>query len=721
MKKPELLAPAGSMKAFYAAIEAGCDAVYIGGYSFGARAFSDNFSNEEIIECINYAHKYGVKVYVTVNTLIFENEVEIFLNYIDFLHQNNVDAVIVQDLGMFDLIRKTYPNLEIHISTQMHIHNLNGTLMMEKLGAKRVVLARETDFETLKQIKEKTNIELEVFVHGALCVSYSGQCLMSYLIGGRSGNRGKCAGTCRQMYSLVDETGKKYNKDNYLLSMKDLNILENIGKLIDLGIDSFKIEGRMKRPEYVYLVVSIYRKAIDSYLKEKKVNITEEDIMNLYKIYNRKFTKGYLFEKNVINQYRPNHLGINIGKVIKKDNHKIYIKLTDNLRKGDGIRFLNKKEDTGLTITKIFVQNKDVNEVFTGDIVVIKDDIDCDANAIVIKTTDKKQLDDIENKLKNKTRKIFINGKITIKNGLPLELIISDETNIVNYKSDYIVDKAINRIMTNEDIEKNLRKTNDTIYSFNNIEINNDYKSFIPIFKLNEIRRNALELLDKKRMYKIPYKKEKYTINIPDFKQCEKVNLLIRNENLYNKVKHFKYDTLYLDENLFNKINDSKKVLKLSRVINKSHNYDLPVLVSEIGSLKEGVFTDFSFNVTNSYTVALLHSIGVQRITLSYELNYNQIKDIVLNYHKRYHKSPNLEVIVYGREEAMISKFNLLNGKNLSLKDKYGNIFPIKENKDFMTIFNYKIENRKENYYDIGINYIRYDFLSEKELDVFNQ
>ena len=400
MKKPELLAPAGSMKAFYAAIEAGCDAVYIGGYSFGARAFSDNFSNEEIIECINYAHKYGVKVYVTVNTLIFENEVEIFLNYIDFLHQNNIDAIIVQDLGMFDLIRKTYPNLEIHISTQMHIHNLNGTLMMEKLGAKRVVLARETDFETLKQIKEKTNIELEVFVHGALCVSYSGQCLMSYLIGGRSGNRGKCAGTCRQMYSLVDETGKKYNKDNYLLSMKDLNILENIGKLIDLGIDSFKIEGRMKRPEYVYLVVSIYRKAIDSYLKEKKINITEEDIMNLYKIYNRKFTKGYLFEKNVINQYRPNHLGINIGKVIKKDNHKIYIKLTDNLRKGDGIRFLNQKEDTGLTITKIFVQNKDVNEAFTGDIVVIKDDIDCDANAIVIKTTDKKQLDDIENKLK---------------------------------------------------------------------------------------------------------------------------------------------------------------------------------------------------------------------------------------------------------------------------------------------------------------------------------
>ena len=719
MKKPELLAPAGSMDAFYAAIEAGCDAVYIGGYSFGARAFSDNFSNEEIIECINYAHLYGVKIYVTVNTLVFENEVEMFLNYIDFLHSNNVDAIIIQDLGMFDLIRKTYPNLEIHISTQMNIHNLNGSLMMEKLGAKRVVLARETDFETLKQIRKNTNIELEVFVHGALCVSYSGQCLMSYLIGGRSGNRGKCAGTCRQKYSLVDERGKKYNTDDYLLSMKDLNILENIGQLIDLGIDSFKIEGRMKRAEYVYLVVSIYRKVIDSYLKEKKVNITKEDILDLYKIYNRKFTKGYLFENDVINQYRPNHLGINIGKVIKVNDHKVYIKLTDTLRKGDGIRFLNQKEDTGLTITKMFVNNEDVNEASNGDIVIIKGDIICDVNSPVIKTTDKKQLDIIEDKLKKRARKVFISGKITIKNGLPLQLTISDGLNIINYESDYIVDKAINRFITNEEIEKQLRKTNDTIYAFNDIEIINDYKSFIPIFKLNEIRRISLELLDEKRKYQIPYKKEEYSIDVPDFERCEKVNILIRDENLYNKVKNFKFDNLYLDESIFNKINDFKKVLKLDRVMNKRHNYDLPLLVSEIGSLKEGVFTDFSFNVTNSYTVAFLHSIGVQRITLSYELDYKQIKDIVLDYLNRYHKRPNLEVIVYGKQEAMISKFNLLKGRNLSLKDKYGNIFPVKENNDFMTIFNYKIENRKENYYDIGINYIRYDFLSQKELDDF--
>ena len=245
MKKPELLAPAGNMDAFLAAIEAGADAIYIGGYTFGARAFANNFSDDEIIKCINYAHLYGVKVYITVNTIVYEKEVDLFLNYIDFLHRNNVDAIIIQDLGMFDLVRKVYPNLELHASTQMHIHNLNGVLNLQKWGAKRVVMARETSYEKLKEIKKHTSIELEVFVHGALCVSYSGQCLMSSLIGGRSGNRGKCAGTCRQQYNLIDDNEKKYNEDSYLLSTRDLNTLEDIGKLIELGIDSFKIEGRI--------------------------------------------------------------------------------------------------------------------------------------------------------------------------------------------------------------------------------------------------------------------------------------------------------------------------------------------------------------------------------------------------------------------------------------------------------------------------------------------
>ena len=223
MKKIELLAPAGNMDCLKAAVMAGCDAVYLGGNHFGARAFSKNFTDTEIVEAINYCHLYGVRVYVTVNTLIYDDEVEEFLKYIEFIHKNNVDAIIIQDLGMFDLVRKTFPKLEIHASTQMHIHNLEGAKLMEELGMQRVVLARETSIKQIEEIKKNSNVELEIFIHGALCISYSGQCLMSSLIGGRSGNRGTCAGSCRLKYDIVSVDGKKINSKEYPLSTKDLN------------------------------------------------------------------------------------------------------------------------------------------------------------------------------------------------------------------------------------------------------------------------------------------------------------------------------------------------------------------------------------------------------------------------------------------------------------------------------------------------------------------
>ena len=292
MKKIELLAPAGNMECLKAAIMAGCDAVYLAGYMFGARNFANNFSDEEIIEAIKYSHLYGVKVYVTVNTLIYDDEVEIFIKYIDFLHRNDVDAIIIQDLGMLDLIKQTYPKLEIHASTQMHIHNLDGVNFLENMGVDRVVLARELDIETIRKIKKETNIEIEVFGHGALCISYSGQCLMSSLIGNRSGNRGTCTQCCRKSYDLYDNSGNKLNQNKYLLSTKDLNTLNNIDKFIDSGIDSFKIEGRMKSKEYVYYVVSLYKKAIDSYYDNKHVSINEDEEKTLKTIFNRQFTKG---------------------------------------------------------------------------------------------------------------------------------------------------------------------------------------------------------------------------------------------------------------------------------------------------------------------------------------------------------------------------------------------------------------------------------------------
>lgn len=722
MKKPELLAPAGNMDAFLAAIEAGADAIYIGGYTFGARAFANNFSDDEIIKCINYAHLYGVKVYITVNTIVYEKEVDLFLNYIDFLHRNNVDAIIIQDLGMFDLVRKVYPNLELHASTQMHIHNLNGVLNLQKWGAKRVVMARETSYETLKEIKKHTSIELEVFVHGALCVSYSGQCLMSSLIGGRSGNRGKCAGTCRQQYNLIDDNEKKYNEDSYLLSTRDLNTLEDIGKLIELGIDSFKIEGRMKRAEYVYLVVSIYRKAIDNYLKYKETRITEHDILELKKIYNRKFTKGYLFnDKNIMNTYRPNHLGIKIGKVIKKDKNSIYIKLNNKLINGDGIRFLNKVEDDGLIISQMYINKQKVISAKENDVIEIKGNINCDNGATVIKTTDKEQMDKLNNLINKRTRKVSINGKVIVKQDEFMKITLNDGKNEVTFISDEKPQLATNKPLMKEDIEKQIKKINDTVYTFRNLEIYTDNKSFVPLSKLNEIRRGAIELLDQKRLYNIEYKKCSYNIDLPNFNTVNKENILIRNKDMYSKIESKKFNELYLPDYLYNVINDDRKVLKLSRVQNENIKYDIPVLVGEIGSIIKDCYTDFSFNVVNSYTVAFLHSIGVNRVTLSQELNDEEIKELIDAYIKRYQKNPNLELIVYGREEMMISKYNILknlnNHNNYFLMDKYKNRMPILINNDIMTIFNYNIRDKKDKfkYFDMGINYVRYEYLDEKE------
>lgn len=736
MKKIELLAPAGNMESLYAAIEAGCDAVYIGGYGYSARSYADNFSNEEIVEAIDYAHVYGVKVYVAVNTLIYETEVDSFMNYIDFLHKNNVDALIIQDLGMLDLIHKTYPNLELHASTQMHIHNLEGVKFAEKIGLKRVVLARETGIDLIHKIKNNSNIELEVFGHGALCISYSGQCLMSSLIGSRSGNRGSCVGSCRLPYDLVEKNNNKIiNNDKYLLSTKDLCSLENIGLLIDSGISSLKIEGRMKRPEYIFLVVSIYRKYIDLYYKNGVVKIDDSDILELKKIYNRMFTKGFLFnEKNgsIVNQFRPNHQGITLGKVIKKDKNFIYIKLCSDVLQGDGIRILNKSEDVGCTLNYIYKEQKLVNSASSGDVIKIKINDLVSIGDIVIKTTDFNQLKSIDNKLKNLNRKVKIEGFIEAKIGNYLSLTITDSINKVKVESDNKIEVAKNNNVSREQIIRQVNKLGNTIYDFSNLEIVCDENIFIPIKVINDLRREAISKLTDLRKYKIAYQKSIYSIDVPSFNSEQYLNYYINNYKQYETVKNKNIFNIYVqDDTLFNKIKfDNRVIRKLPRVIEHHKNYEGNLLVGEIGSLNfyknNKIITDFSFNVVNSYTVAFLHSIGVDRVTLSYELSDEQIENLISSYIARYEKNPNLELIIYGKEEMMISKFNLLKmyqktGDNYYLKDRYNKLYKIIEDNNLMYIYNYDVRNnlKKINYYySIGINYLRLNILDDSELEI---
>lgn len=709
MNKVELLAPAGDFSCLKAAIEAGCDAVYIGGKLFGARAFSSNFTDDEIIKAINYAHLFGVKVYVTTNTLIYDKEVERFLEYILFLHKNNVDAVIIQDLGMLDLVRQTFPNLEVHASTQMHIHNLDGASFMEKLGVKRVVLARETSISKIKEIKEKTNIDIEIFIHGALCVSYSGQCLMSSLIGNRSGNRGTCAGSCRQSYSIVDENNNIILNNKYPLSMKDLCSLENLKTLLDIGVTSLKIEGRMKSSSYVYTVVKLYRLAIDSYYKNNNIYIDEKELYNLKKIFNREFTKGFLFDEEnnkVINMKRPNHQGVEIGKVINYKNNVATIKLNDEININDGLRIVGKK-DIGVNVNNFYINSKLVKTAKKGDIITIKVNDKVEKDDKVLLTLDSKLNEEINNIISSNQRKVLVKAKFIAKEDKQITFELTDFINKVVVISENKVTKALNKPITKEEIKEKLNKIKDTVYKYESLDIEIDDNIFIPLNIINDLKRKAFEELNNKRLYKISYKRCEYKRNVKSYPKEKLLNILIFKDEDIDSLKK-KYDYIYSSNNIDNTI------LLLPRVIDKyKENYNKDVLVGDIGYFNKHkvCITDTSFNVVNSYTVAFLHSLGAERVTLSYELTKKQIEILINAYEERYKAHPNLELVVEGYEEVMISKFSLnkyFNNDKLYLKDRFNNLYKIKEKDNLMIIYNYK--KRKDfnlSYYDIGINSLR--------------
>lgn len=699
MKKVELLAPAGNMDSLKAAVMAGCDAVYLGGVLFGARAFAGNFTNEEIVDAINYAHLYGVKVYVTINTIIYDSEVERFLDYVRFLHKNNVDAVIIQDIGMFDLLRKKFPNLELHASTQMNIHNYDGALLAKKLGFKRVVMARETPIDVIKKIKEEIDIEIEVFIHGALCVSYSGECLLSALVGKRSGNRGTCAQICRKKYDFYDDDKNKLNTNNYLLSTKDLCTLKYIDKLIEIGVDSLKIEGRMKRSPYVYLVTKTYRKVIDNYYNTGKLKIDENDIIELKKMFNRNFTKGFMLNEdnnNFTYDKRPNNIGIEVGQVISKVKNDLKIKLTYDVSVHDGLRILDDKEDKGLVINKMFINNKSVLEAKKGDVITLKYDKYVEKNSKVLLTSSKKQLDSISEAIKNQERFVYIDLNFTAKENENLKLTITDGLNTVTEVLDKTPMRAINKETSHDVVKKQLSKLGNTVYKARSITLNLDDNLFINIKDINEIRRRAISKLNEKRLYKIDFVEKDYTIGVPDFPSIKQTAVLLNKENESLKDK---YDLIYTEDE---KTKDEDSIIVLPRIINEHPFIKNTVMIGDFGGLLkyDNFQTNVSFNVVNSYSVAFLHSLGAKLVTLSYELSLSQIKNMIEIYKKRYNKNPNTSLIINSYPKCFVSKFNLnkkYNVKSGYLKDSYGNFLKVKTKGDIMVVYHFK----KVNLYDI--------------------
>lgn len=682
--KKELLSPVGNWESLEQAIHNGCDAVYLGGKKFGARAYADNFSEGEMTKAIKYCHLYGVKIYVTVNTMIYETELEECLHYIRFLHQNNVDAIIMQDLGLIKLVREIYPNLEIHASTQMHNHNGEQLKMLEDLGVKRVVLARELSIEEVNSLH--TSMEIEAFIHGALCISYSGQCLFSSLLMDRSGNRGSCAGICRLPFVLVKNNSVIPTKGNYLLSPKEFNTLEQFEEIMKSNIYSLKIEGRMKSPSYVGFVTKLYRNLIDAYNKNKTLKISEEELNKLKVLFNRGFTKGHLFKdtnESLMNMETPNHQGILLGNVIDINKNKIKIKLECDLHQEDGIRFAN--EDKGLIVN--FLYNEKgllINHANKEEIVYIDNKIDLKEKGKVLKTIDSvfiKELESISYK------KIPITCEVIAKINEPLVIQFYDCENIVVEKGSR-VEKSKNVSTTSEVIEEKISGLGNSPFVLQDIQITRDKDIFIPMSELKSLRRNLEEKLTKIREEKIPHPfVEKASI----FKQEKKeeltnkfnLNVLVRNEEQLKVCLAKNVHAIYVtDINLYQKYKEKSNIyLRLSRV--KSNFPNLrgeKLLVGETGSLhKYGeyneVVTDYYLNVANSSSIRVLESLGASRITLSIENSIEQIKEIS----KYVENKEKIEVFVYGKPEVMVMKHCPLNmlvnqEKNCTIcqgKDKY--------------------------------------------------
>lgn len=664
MDKCELLSPAGDMETLIAAVNNGADAVYVGGKMFGARAFAKNFSYDELEKAVKYCHLYGVHLYVTANTIIFENEIDEFLKYMKFLYEINVDAVIMQDLGMISLVRKLIPNLEIHASTQMNCYNDESLNLLFNMGVKRAVLAREMSLDEILALK--CPIEKEIFIHGALCVSYSGQCLFSYLNGGRSGNRGSCSGSCRLNYELLDGNVSK----GYFLSTKDLCTVDYIKEILDANIHSLKIEGRMKSPSYVGYVTKVYRRLIDEYYLGKNPKITKEEMINLYKLFNREFTSGYLFKNNIYNSKSPNHLGYPLGKVIKQDKGKIYIKLTDDLHQEDGIRFC--ESNKGMIVNKLYnEQGLLVNHLCKGEIAVIDNKVNLINLDMVNKTIDYFLVNE-----KGPIKKIPICFKVLAKAHEPLKLTISDGVNEISLKS-VLLDEARNKVTSEDEVYSKLCKLGSTPFYLDKCEIiiNN---AFIPMKFLNELRRKACDELILKRYgvrNKISFKYDKSLNN--DFNL--KYSVLVRNEN---QLKEFLGMRIYTEDyDLYKKYKDYDVYYKLPRIMNEYPNFEgEKLLVSDLGSvykyaLNNDVITDYPLNVSNSESVKVLKNLGVKVVTISLEADFEEILKHVSG----------IERVIYGRPDLMILK-NFRKGDYLKRFDDY---FPIIHGK-YVTILHHE-------------------------------
>ena len=677
--KHELLVPAGDMASLEQAIANGADAVYLGCQNFGARKFAANFTNEELIQAVKLCHLYGVKIYVTMNTLIKDDEVPTFLGQIEFLYKNGVDAVLIQDFGMLCLVREKYPNLEVHASTQANTSAKETAELFYNLGVKRVVFSRELSLQEIESID--VPIEKEVFIHGALCICYSGCCLMSSMQGKRSGNRGECVGSCRLPYTLKKED-RIIEENKYLLSTKELNTSKHFTELLESSITSFKVEGRMKSPEYVGFITRYYRKLIDTYNVNPDL---EKETEQLKTIFNRGFTEGRLFscsDEDLMNTKSPNHIGLEIGKVIDVNKDRIKIQVDKELNQEDGIRFLNSGK--GLIVNYLYdEQGKLTNSIPSGGICYIDNKIELSEKDVVCKTLDHKLMEQLK---VLPARKVKVTFKVTAKLGKPLNIVVSDGVNNLQINGQ-VVQRASTAPISNDRIREQIEKLGETPFVSSATIIDSDDNIFINIKEINELRRALISnLINVRTSSTKELLINKVLLDSPIPKTETGVAVHVRNEDQMSTAVRLNVERIYTDSlsvfksytfkdnvyyNLPRVLYEPTKDLQRRNIVNDYFGF----------SKYEHIIGDYGLNVYNIYTAYYLYKLKLPKVTLSVELSEDEIVNFINNFIKVFNKYPNIEVLAYGRVENMIIKGNILNLKEndmtYTLTDQKNNIFPV--------------------------------------------
>lgn len=653
----KIVAPAGNMERFYAAVKAGAQEIYMGLKGFGARRNAENFTLEEYKEALDYAHKRGVRIFLTLNTIMMEKEMDFLYENLKALYEHGLDAVIVQDLGYFRYMKENFPDMEYHGSTQMTVGNHIEAEYLRKIGFKRVVLPREMTFEEIKKIRENTSIELEIFVSGALCICYSGNCYMSSFIGSRSGNRGMCAQPCRKEY-----TDSKGNK-GYLLSPKDQLLgYDEIQKLKEIGIESIKVEGRMKDPNYVFETVGYYSQMINGEKAEERVS----------EIFNRGYSKGYFHgaDSSLINKNYSYNLGKEIGLIFERE-----LKLKDRVVLGDGIIYLSKDYEKlgGGYLNKIEVKgSKEARKsAESGETIFLKDVPR--GSKYIFRSFAKEVNDDVENKLKKYDQKLDITGEFFGNLGekpvLILEAVSNQGKKIrVEKLGENEIEAAAKRAATPEDIVEKLKESGDSTFNIVNVDCHISEGIFLPVSVIKSLRREAAAELEELlvesyrrkagRKYEIPYEEDEEREVI--------LSVIVSNDAQEKAVKSYGIEKIYRRGYDIAR----EGMLKEQDLNNKlaSNLYQL------IENKNNDTTINWNLNVSNRYTIEELSKLGkAETVILSPEISFEKIKEIGKT-------SLRKAILGYSRLKGMYVEIPLFDRSRETIENSEGDRFTVVQN-----------------------------------------